>query len=114
MKGFDPQIISRILNAPPKKKAYSNEDICEAVLIKSISTKAYETIRKNHRTLTKLPHITTLNRKLSKFKCTPGFQNELFHLVKLKLAPEKFSARQCVIVFDEISLKEKLECCPQL
>ena len=93
---------------------YSKSDICEAILIKSISTKAYETIRSNNLTISPLPSVRTLQRKLSKFQCPPGLQSELFHLIKLKLATEDFAGRQSVIMFDEISLKEKFEYCPRL
>ena len=113
-KGFNATVISKILNSTKRKKAYSQSDICEAILIRSISSKAYETIRSNDLTVRPLPTARTLRRKLSKFQCPPGFQLELFHLIKLKLSTEDFAGRQSVIMFDEISLREKFEYCPRL
>ena len=113
-KGFNPTIVNKIMNSSPRKKSYSNSDICEAILIRSISTKAYQTIRANNLTVKPLPHLSTLQRKIKKFQCPPGFQLELFHLIKLKLSEEDFAGRQSVIMFDEISLKEKVEYCPRL
>ena len=103
-KGFNSNIISKILNSTPRKKAYPKSDICEAILIRSISTKAYETIRSNNLTIRPLPTVRTLQKTLSKFQCPPGFQLELFNLIKLKLSTEDFAGRQSVIMFDEINL----------
>ena len=93
---------------PSKKKVrrYSKEEICEAIMLRSISRKAYELMRVNSMTLKPLPSRWTLSNRISHFCCAPGIQSELLNLLKLKLSTDDFWGKQSVLMFDEVQLKE--------
>ena len=113
-KGFNSSAISEILNSNEKKRKYSKKEICDAVMLRSISSRAYKTFRKNELTLKPLPSVRTIQRNIEIFQCEPGVQEQLFYLLKLKLSTEDSNCRKSVIMFDEISLKRRFEYCPRL
>ena len=76
-KGYSQTVINNILKKKKKVYKYSSENISEAIVLRSISKKAYETCRKNKMTFLPLPTLKTLNRRISHFSCAPGIQNEL-------------------------------------
>ena len=83
-------------------------------MLRSISRKAYELMRANVMTLKPLPTKSTLLRRISHIKCAPGLQHEMFALLKLKLSTDEFWSKQCVLMFDEMQLKEKFDYCHRL
>ena len=109
-KGLSQNCIEKIVGSKRKKvDKYSNEEICNAVLIQALSPKTYDTLRVNNMTLMPLPHPSTLIRRISSFVCAPGLQPELFKLLELKLSTEDEVTRQAVLVFDEMSVRECFE-----
>ena len=107
-KGFCKSVIENILR-PKKRNTYSNVDIGEAVMLRSISTKAYNTLRHKKMTLKPLPAINTLNRRIRHFTCPPGIQHDLFSLIKLKLSTVAPWEQQTVLMFDEVHLKDSCD-----
>ena len=107
-KGFCKTVINHILQ-PKRRNSYTNEDIGEAIMLRAIYKKAYNTIRQNKMTLKPLPHIETLNRRIRHFTCPPGIQHDLFSLLKLKLLTEDDWTQQTVIMFDEVQLRDSCE-----
>ena len=72
-KGYGQNTIDKIVHTKKKKvDKYSKEEICNAILIHSMSPKAYETLRVNNLTLMPLPHPSTLNQRIQSFVCAPG------------------------------------------
>ena len=78
-------------------------------MLRSISKKAYETLRVNQMTLVPLPHLATLSRRLSHFSCAPGIQTELFNLIRYRLSIEDKIGKDCAIMFDEMQLQESYD-----
>ena len=91
------------------KTFYTKDDLCTALVLHSISPKAYKILRKYSMTLSPLPHPSTLRRRIKNFVCGPGLQSELFKLLQLKLSTEEDGCRQAVIVFDEMAVLECFE-----
>ena len=63
--------------------------------------------RKAYRLLSKLfclPSKLTLLRSLRKSNLSPGFSDQVFNALKLKVARMPLHARQCAMTFDEMSL----------
>ena len=108
-KGYSKVIIDNILKRVKKVDIYSSENISEAVMLRSISKKAYETLRVNQMTLVPLPHLATLSRRLSHFSCAPGIQTELFNLIRYRLSIEDKIGKDCAIMFDEMQLQESYD-----
>ena len=106
VKGFSQIVIDNLLKKFKKVDKYSSENISEAIMLRSISKKAYETCRKNRMTLIPLPCLKTLSSRISHFSCAPGIQTELFNLLKLKLSTEDIFNQESVIMFDEMQLQE--------
>ena len=105
-KGYSQTVINNILKKKKKVYKYSSENISEAIVLRSISKKAYEKCRKNKMTFLPLPTLKTLNRRISHFSCAPGIQNELFNLIRYKLSTEDTFNQESVIMFDEMQLQE--------
>lgn len=56
-----------------------------------------------------LPAISTIKKWLGNFNCCPGFSKRIFDQLSLKSTSMKPSERFCIVMFDEMSLKRKLE-----
>ena len=112
-RGLTKNQISKILGSS-SKMFYSKDELCSAIVLHSISPRAYETLRRNSMTLTPLPHPSTLRRRIRGFVCAPGIQKELFNLLQLKLSAEDDASKQAVIVFDKMAVRECYEYCNRL
>ena len=112
-RGLTKNQISKILGSSDKI-FYSKDELCSAIVLHSISPRAYETLRRNSLTITPLPHPSTLRRRIRGFACAPGLQKELFNLLQLKLSAEDDASKQAVIVFDEMAVRESYEYCNRL
>jgi hypothetical protein len=96
-----------------KVKCFSKEEeICEAILLRALSSKAYEMLRKN--SVLPLPPRITLSRKVKNCQCGPGFQKEFFNLLKLKLSIASEREKQCILMFDEMEISQSYEYCVRL
>jgi hypothetical protein len=110
--GCSENLVRKLLHSKKRVKRFSKEEICEAILLRALSTKAYEMLRKN--SILPLPHRTTLSKKVRHFQCGPGLQKEFFNLVKLKLSIADEREKQCVIMFDEMQILQSYEYCGRL
>ena len=107
-QGLSKNQVNNILGSSTKT-FYTKDDLCTALVLHSISPKAYKILRKNSMTLSPLPHPSTLRRRIKNFVCGPGLQSELFRMLELKLSTEEDACRQAVIVFDEMAVRECFE-----
>ena len=73
-----------------------------AMSIFHASPKAYRILRKIFR----LPHTVTLKRAMNKLEIEPEFSSNILQALKLKIDSMPQRDRACIIIFDEISLKE--------
>ena len=112
-QGLTKNQIKRIVG-DKKKLYYTKDEICTALVLHSVSPKSYEIMRKNSMMLTPLPHPSTLRRRIKGFICAPGIQSELFKLLELKLSSEEDAAKQAIVVFDEMAVRECFEYCNRL
>lgn len=110
--GYSDNLRRKLLFPTKRLKHYSEKEICEAVLLRALSPKAYEMLRKN--SILPLPHRTTLARKVRNFQCSPGLQNEFFNLLKLKLSVAEEWEQQCILMFDEMQISQSYAYCARL
>ena len=107
-KGFCKSVIDNLLR-PKMRNTYTNSDISEAVMLRAISRKAYNTLRCNKLTLKPLPAIDTINRRIRHFTCPPGIKHDLFSLLRLKLSTGDTWEQETVLMFDEVQLKDSCD-----
>ena len=109
-KGFNNAFISEVKKMKDKpQRKYTEKQISNALVIHSLSPRTYDILRENQLTYHKLPHRTTLGKRIKHFKCQPGIQTEFLNFVKVKLSGAKFWERQCLLMFDEMDLCEKFQ-----
>jgi hypothetical protein len=101
-----------MLRKTKKAPVFTKDEICEAILLHSVSSKAYEMLRKN--SILPLPSKTTLSRRVKNSRCAPGLQQEFFNFIKLKLSVANNWERQCVVLFDEMQISQTYEYCDRL
>ncbi len=111
-KGYGENLVKKLTSNNKKIRRYSNDDICEAILLHAVSAKAYEMLRRN--SILPLPHKETLSRKVKHFRCAPGLQLEFFNFIKLKMSVADMWERQCVLMFDEMHISQSYEYCGRL
>ncbi len=106
---YSPAQVQRILKQDVKfVRKYNKEDITTALVLKSISSKAYEFMRSKN--LVSLPSRRTLGRWLQDFKCVPGIQEDCLRIVKERLCHSEISHEKLVAIsFDEMHLRKKVE-----
>ena len=94
------------INATKSKKGYrwSLRDKMFALSIFYHSRKVYALLRK----LFIMPSKTTLLKMLQKTNIYPGFSTNVFDALQRKVSTMTESNRQCVLVFDEMSIKTHL------
>lgn len=111
-RGFSLNHIKNIIGKKKQVKEYTSDELCEALLLRSLSAKAYTRLR--DMTYMPLPHHDTLSKKIRHFRCEPGLQTDLFYFLKLKLATMENWQRQSVLLFDEMQISEGLDYCRRL
>ena len=100
--GYDSNYISHILNpSRSRRKQYSKEEVSTALVLRSMSSKSYEYIRKNK--LFPLPSRQTLERWLCSLVCKPGLNSNFISLLGKKLENHNQYERQAALLFDEVS-----------
>ena len=83
---------------------WPNPDKMLALSIFYHSRKAYKLLSR----LFKLPSVSTLKRTLKRTNVQPGFNENLFSALQRKVQSFDLDNRQCVLVFDEMSLESSL------
>lgn len=71
-----------ILNPGIHNKNYTQEDVCNALILRSMSNKSFEFLRRNK--ILPLPSRTTLSKWVDKLDCKPGFNNNFLFIRNLK------------------------------
>lgn len=90
---------------------WSNESIIEGLKTKyACGTSAYEEERKKR----KLPSSRTLAEKLQPLKFDAGILHEVFDILRHKVLDLKEDDRDCVLVFDEMSIQAGKDYCAHL
>ena len=57
----------------------------------------------------KLPSVTSLKKYTKKIKINPGFNSQIFHPIKLRVNAMEKEDRKCILMMDEVSLKQNLQ-----
>lgn len=101
-------LLDQITNFKKKRPTWSEETTRRCVVLRHLSTKAYEHMRRE--TLLKLPSRTTLTNYIGTTSGETGFSK----LVETRLATEaknldKPQSRVCSLIVDEMRIKEKLQ-----
>ncbi|KAH7933921.1 hypothetical protein HPB49_019155 [Dermacentor silvarum] len=99
---------NQIINFRRKKPTWSEDVVRHCIILRHLSTKAYEHARKER--LLKLPSRTTLQEFLGGTSGEAGF-NSLIKL-RLKAESEKLTSpasRHCSLIMDEMRIKPKLQ-----
>ena len=86
---------------------HSQEDICDALIIKSMSNRTYEYLRKNK--ILPLASSSTLSKWLTELDCRPGMENSFFCILKKKFQDAQEWERQAILSFDEVDVKKRFE-----
>jgi Transposase protein len=111
-QGHSEKLVGNLLRKNKKTQKFTKDDICEAILLHAVSSKAYEMLRKN--SILPLPSKSTLSRRVKHFQCAPGLQQEFFNFIRLKLSVADKLEKQCVILFDEMQISQTYEYCDRL
>ena len=113
-KSYSSAQVQRTLH-PTKQfvKNYSKKDVINALILKSISGKAFEFVRSKN--VMALPSRQTQERFLKNFKCEPGLLTDGISILEKKLQSsdsihEKFAS----LCFDEMNIQKGFEYCPRL
>ena len=106
-KRMSPANVKMLMNPEKKWVHYSDQDKVEALVLSTISRKCYNQVR-NFKQL-QLPHVKTLQRWLSGFDCSPGFQEDAISILKTMKANTKLKMYNiCELAFDEVDIKKQL------
>lgn len=84
---------------------WQEEDICRAVALRSLSSKAYSFLRKQ--VSFPLPSVSTINRWVMKLDVECGVLLSVLHLLKQKALTMSEYDRVCVLSFDEMSVAQQ-------
>lgn len=90
-------------------KAYPHELRCFAITLDFYSPKAYDYVRSTFNKC--LPHRRTIQKWFQTVSGTPGFSTEAMAALKMKVKDAKQRNRPvvCSIMFDEMSIRKKLD-----
>ena len=94
-----------------KKKPWSEDGKLYALSLYYVSPKAYYYLRNKKQYA--LPCITLVRQWINELNLTPGISTEVFKRLEIKAATMDSDERQCVLMWDEMSLKRFLEYNPQ-
>ena len=106
--GHNETAIKHILK--PKRhhnKNYAQEDICNALVMKCMSTKMFEFIRKNK--MMSLPSRQTMTRWLGNLTIKPGHQTSFISLLEKKHQFSESYEKEGMMMFDEMDIKNVYE-----
>ena len=96
--------------AEKKKRIYkwNDEDIVKGLLLRSISTRAYQFIRLQN--FLPLPSLSTLKNWVRHFRCEPGVQDDVLKILKNKIESESSPlSKLAAISFDEMEISRCYE-----
>ncbi len=105
-KYFSPSQTKSIITS--KRVQWSEEDIVKGLMLRSLSKKSYQHIRKKK--IFPVPSISTLRKWVTRFDCSPGILDNVLVMLKKQIscdANEKLKLG--VFCFDEMDFKKKFE-----
>jgi hypothetical protein len=105
--GHSETAIKHILNPTIHHRNFSQEDICNGLILRCMSSKTFEYLRKNK--ILPLPSQPTMSKWLGQFSCKPGFNNNFIQIVEKKLQGEESLQKEAILMFDELDLKKTFE-----
>lgn len=99
------------LKQPPEHKGrnivWSSETIQRCLAIRSVVGRSgYDFLRKMNYPL---PPYRSLCRRIQNAPFTPGIQHDVLQWLRLKMSNAKESERLCVLLIDEMQLKNRVE-----
>lgn len=97
--------INYFLNSNKKITKWSEDDICSAIALRSISPKAYKYLK--YKKKIPLPCISTLNKWVKDIKVEPGILNVALRVMGCKELT--VGEKACILAFDEMSVSKKYE-----
>ena len=104
---MSPANVKMIMNPQKRWPHYSDQDKIEALVLSTISKKCYKQIRSFNQL--QLPSLSTLQKWLSQFECSPGFQEDAIRVLKtMKEKTELKNYNICELTFDEVDVKKNL------
>ena len=104
---MSPANVKMLMNPKKHYPHYSDQDKIEALVLSTISKKCYKHVRGFNQL--QLPHISTLQKWLSEFECSPGFQEDAIRILKTMKEKTKLKNYNiCELVFDEVDIKKNL------
>jgi len=97
-----------ILTEKKRIKKWSEKDIIQGLILRSMSNKAYQFIRMKN--LFPLPAVSTLKNWVKNFKSEPGLQEEILKILKTKIDSETSPlAKLAALSFDEMEIAKCYE-----
>ena len=99
----------RVGKKSPKGIRWTTSEKAFALSILHSSPKTYRMLRK----IITLPSITTLRRAMQNIKIFPGFNENILSALEEKVKSLPASAKLCVLLLDEMSLKESMNYNPE-
>ena len=105
--GHKETAIKHILKPGIHHKNYTQEDVCNALILRCMSNKSFEYLRRNK--ILPLPSKTTLSKWVDKLDCKPGFKNNFLVIVEKKMQSAESWEKDAIIMFDELDLKKRYE-----
>jgi len=111
LKSKNSTTTSNILSVQQSRKLsgrlprWMTEDIVKALTLRSISLKAYETMRLVWKF--PLPGLTTLRSWAKNFSCPPGILSDVLEVLKIQMQNRDMMYRLAVLMFDEMGLDSR-------
>ena len=110
--GIPEQLMRRIVSQKAKKPtraSYPDELKSFALTLSFYSTKAYNYVRKCFKLA--LPHPSTLRQWYSGLNCQPGFTEEAFRALSVRVKEATSSGKQviCSLMLDEMAIRKQIE-----
>lgn len=105
-KIFTTKQIDVLMSNEKKRVKWGIEDISAAIVLRSVSPKAYRFLRKTHYPL---PGLSTLRKWASRMELKEGILSDIVFLMKKKSPALQLHQKLCMICFDEIYISQKME-----
>ena len=105
-KYFTPSQTKSILTK--KRVRWSEEDIVKGLMLRSLSRKTYQFVRKKN--IFPVPSISTLRKWVNKLDCSPGILQDVLIMLKKQVSEDPNQKLKLgVFCFDEMDIKKKYE-----
>ncbi len=100
--------INFLLNGGKRARKWTQQDIIDGLMLRAFSKRSYQYLRKKE--IIPLPGLSTLRKWLKNFKCYPGIQSDVLHVLDSKLSGDLPSDYcQAILSFDEMAIENCME-----